>query len=130
MTPVLQDRIWIRTAVLQQQRFQLLAPLDEDLQRSAFDPQTEAESEAFQVDAVAGQEFDVGVVDEADSVQVDHTQVWRVRLDLADVDYLVDLLRFLVRKLERSCVKILNQRVQWRIKGGQPAQLLPPWATD
>ena len=56
------------------------------------------------MDAVAGEHVDVRVVHEADAVQVDDAEIWRVRLDLADVDDLVDLLSLLVAKLERTCI--------------------------
>ena len=71
--------------------------MNEDLERTAFDAQTEVERQALQMDTVAGQELHVRVVDEADSVQVDHAKVRSVRFDLADVDHLVDLFCLLVR---------------------------------
>ena len=94
--------------MLQQQSSQLLASLCENFERAALDPETEVEREALEVDAVAGQQLDVRVVDEADAVQIDDAQVGRVRFDLADVDDFVDLFRFLVRQLERTYNKTVT----------------------
>lgn len=91
------------TAVLQQQSLEFLASIDEALHRAALDLETEVQRQALEMDAVVGQHVDVRVVDEADAVQVDDAQVRRVRLDLPDVDHLVDLFLLLVAKLERSC---------------------------
>ena len=88
---------------------QLLAALDERAQTGALHVQTEVERDALQVDAVARQQLHVAVVDEADAVQVDDTQVRRVRLDLADVDHLVDLLLLLVTVLEGACNRHARQ---------------------
>jgi len=92
------------TAVLQQQRLELLAALYEDLERAALDPQAEVERQRLEVDAVAGQQLHVRVVHEADAVHVDDAQVRSVRFDLADVDHFIDLFRLLVRQLKRSCM--------------------------
>ena len=54
------------------------------------------------MDAVAGQQFHVRVVDETDAVQVDYAKVRSVRLDLADIDHFINLFRLLVSQLKRS----------------------------
>lgn len=90
------------TAVLSQQRLQLLASLDENLEGATFDPQAEVESEAFQVDAVGGEQFHVTVVDEADAVEVDDAQIGCVSFDLSYVDHFVDLFLRLVSEFESS----------------------------
>ena len=93
----------ILTAVLHEQRVQFLAALDERLQRGTLDAQTEVKSETFEMDAVVRHELHMAIVDEADAVEVDDAQVRRVRLDLADVDDLVNLFRLLVGQLESTC---------------------------
>jgi len=90
--------------VLHQQRFELLAPLYQHLERASLDTQAVVERQTLEVDTVAGQQLHVRVVDKADAVQVDHAKVWRVCFDLADVDYFVDLFCLLVRQFKRSCV--------------------------
>lgn len=40
------------------------------------------------MDAVCGQQLHMAVLNEIDPVQIDHTQVWRMRLDFANVDHL------------------------------------------
>ena len=77
--------------MLQQQGVQLLAALQQHLEGGALDAQAEVEGQTLDVDAVRGQHLDVGVVQEGDAVQVHHAHVGRVRLDLADVDHLVDV---------------------------------------
>jgi len=93
--------------MLQQQRLELLAPLNEHLERASLDPQAEVERQTFQVDTVAWQEFHVRVIDEADTVEVDDAQVGSVRFDLADIDHFIDLFRLLVRQLKRSCIVVV-----------------------
>ena len=83
--------------MLQQQRFELLASLYENLERTSLDSQTEVERQALQVDTVAGQQLNVRVIDEADAVQVNHAKIRSVSFDLADVDHFIDLLCLLVR---------------------------------
>jgi len=41
----------------------------------------------------------VGVVDEVDAVQIDHPQIWSGRLELVNIDDLVDLLLLLLALL-------------------------------
>ena len=90
--------------MLQQQCVQLLAALDDDLQRTALDPQTEVDRDTFEVDAVAGQGLNVGIVHEADAIEVDDAEVRGVTLDLTDVDHLIYLLLFLITKFKGTCV--------------------------
>jgi len=71
--------------------------------RASVDFEAEAETQALEMDAVAGQHFHVRVVDKTDAIQVDHSQVGRVRLDFADVDHFVDLFLFFVCQLESAC---------------------------
>ena len=96
---------------------QLLAALYDDLEGASLHPQTEVDGEDLQVDTVARQRLDVGVVNEADAVEVDNTEVRGVTLDLTDVDHFVDLFFFLVSQLKRSWwtnkVFIVQYPVRW-----------------
>jgi len=49
------------------------------------------------VNAVGGEQLDMRVIDERDAVHVHNAEVRGVRLDLADVDHLVDVLLALAR---------------------------------
>jgi len=52
------------------------------------------------VDAVTGEQLDVGVVHEADPIKVDDAEVRRVSFDLSYVDDLVNLFLLLVTQLK------------------------------
>ena len=115
----------IPTSVLQQQRAELLAALDEHLEGRAPDAQAEVERQALDVDAVGGQHLDVRVVQKGNPVQVDHPQVGRVGLDLADVDHLVDVLLRLRRQLEGTwCAGDTKRGLVWFTEHGD--ELTPP----
>ena len=88
--------------MLKQQRFQLLASLDEGFEGGPLDPEAEVEGEALDVDAVGGQHLDVRVVQKGNPVQVHHAQVRCVRFDLADVDHFVDVFLRLRGQFERT----------------------------
>ena len=86
--------------MLHKKGFQFLAALDEGLEGWPFDPQTEAESKALQMDAVAREKLNVRVIHEADSIQVDDLQVGCMSFNLRNVDDLIDLLFLLISQLE------------------------------
>ena len=88
--------------MLHEKTGELPAPLDDVLEGGALDAETVVEGDALHVDTVAGEQLYVGVVDEADAVQVDHAQVRGVSTDLADVDDLIDLLFLIITKFKRS----------------------------
>jgi hypothetical protein len=52
------------------------------------------------MNTVAGQELDMCVINETYPVQIDDTEIWRVRLYFADVDHLVDLFFLIIGELE------------------------------
>ena len=91
--------------MLQQQSPELLTSLYENLERATLHPQAEVQCQALQVDAVAGQQLHVRIVDETDAVQVDYPKVWSMRFDLTDVNHFVDFFSLLVRQLKRSYIR-------------------------
>ena len=55
------------------------------------------------MDTVGGEEFNVGVVDEGNTIHVYYTEVRSVCLNLANVDHFVHIILALARHLKRSC---------------------------
>lgn len=88
--------------MLHKKGLQLLAARNEHLEGAPFDSETEAESQTFQMDAVAGQQLHVGVVNKTDAVHVDYLQVGSVGLDLRHVYHFINFLFFFISEFKSS----------------------------
>ena len=94
------DRVYglaLDSCILQEQRADLFASAKQRLQGVALETTAKVKRQAFEVNATTGQRLDVVVVDEGDSVEIDHFQVGRVGLDLAYVYCLVRFVRVVAR---------------------------------
>ena len=99
--------------MVKEESLELLTSLNQHLERTSPNSQTEVESQTLHVDTIRRQQFYVGVVHKADPVQVDHPQVGCMRLDLAEIDHFIDLLFFFITQLE-STWRNKRQLICWK----------------